>query len=150
MNVEHRAGRQQPRRHRVQPQNDATPLAYGHGETILLAERDAGLLKLERMVLERLNYRVLTADSEKELFGQLVPVQERVDLVILDAAISWTRGPEIVAAIHQQRPEVKVLFFTVCDWLSGQCRRKTFGSEAVVSKPFSVSGLSRTIEHMLH
>lgn len=64
----------------------------GHGETILLVEDEASILKLGRLMLESLGYAVLTAPSPKTAIRLLENQPGTVDLLLTDVVMPGMSG----------------------------------------------------------
>lgn len=125
-------------------------IAFGHGETVLLVERNKTLLKLGKAILEQLNYQVLTAQDGLELEERNDIAQYQFDLLILDAAMPLKEIEEITRQVCGHQPLAKTLFSTVYDsWLETGCCEK-IGSEMIISKPFTIRSFSQAIHQTLH
>jgi len=82
----------------------------GGNETILVAEDEATLRDLSRMVLESFGYTVITADNGEEAIAKFLENQDRIDLVLLDMIMPKKNGKEVGEAIRKGSPEMKILF----------------------------------------
>lgn len=125
-------------------------LIFGRGETILLADNNANLLKLGRSLLTKLNYRVITAHNETQVIETCLLSGNKIDLLILDTEVTQHRWDKILNQIRTRQPQLKALFYTVCDWLIDPNCRKIIGQSPVMSKPYSISEFSRMIDQTLH
>ncbi|MDA3902025.1 MAG: response regulator [Desulfuromusa sp.] len=130
--------------------NTAENLIFGQGETILLADNNTNLLKLGRSLLTKLNYRVVTAHNETQVLEQCLTSDQKIDLLILDTDIPQRQGENILSKISPCQPQLKALFYTVCDWLTDLDCRKKIGHIPVMAKPYSISEFSRIIDQTLH
>ena len=81
----------------------------GH-ETVLIAEDDAALRELTRVVLESFGYTVVTAEDGEEAIAKFMENQARIDLVLLDMIMPKKNGKEVCAAIRKVSPKMKILF----------------------------------------
>ena len=134
----------------ITPQTATFDLAFGHGETILLADGAASLLKLGVSLLARLNYQVLTAQSEEQVIQACSSGGRKIDLMILDAAILRKSGEDLLNRVQPCQPGIKVLLYTTHDW---QCDRgfwDKIGQLPVISKPYRIRDFSKLIEITLH
>ena len=89
---------------------DASPPAEGGHETILVAEDEATLRDLSRMVLESFGYTVITADNGEEAIAKFLENQDRINLVLLDMIMPKKNGKEVGEAIRKVSPKMKILF----------------------------------------
>ncbi len=90
----------------------AVPAATGSGETILVVEDEASVLKLARLVLEGLGYKVLTAGDPTEAIRLAEAHGGRMNLLITDVVMPEMNGRDLAARLHQTYPELKVLFMS--------------------------------------
>jgi DNA-binding response OmpR family regulator len=111
--------------------------------TVVVADDDAALRMLCRINLELEGYRVLEAQSAREL-EELVN-SERVDVVLLDVRLGSDDGREIARGLRSERPDVAIAFFT-----GSAPVEQHVGSIAddVLSKPFSLEELSETVRRL--
>lgn len=82
----------------------------GGTETILLAEDDASLRKLSRIVLESFGYTVITAEDGEEAITRHKENRDKIQLVVLDMIMPKKSGKEAYAEIKKIRPDIKALF----------------------------------------
>ena len=129
---------------------NSSSITFGHGETILLADNNTSLLKLGCNLLSKLNYKVVTANNENQVLEKITSSGQKIDLMILDTQIPRQNGQDILKQIHSLQPQTKTLFYTACDWLMDcECRKK-IDHEPVITKPYSVVGLSKSIDQTLN
>ncbi|MGD9974729.1 MAG: transporter substrate-binding domain-containing protein [Desulfatirhabdiaceae bacterium] len=84
----------------------------GHGETILLVEDEASVLKLARIILEGLGYTVLTAATPGEAERLAEAHAGRIDLLITDVIMPAMNGRDLSGRLHARYPEIKTLFMS--------------------------------------
>jgi PAS domain S-box-containing protein len=84
----------------------------GGTETILVAEDDATLRKLSRIVLESFGYSVITAEDGEEAVTRYKEHKEKIQLVILDMLMPKKSGKEAYEKIRELSPDVRALFAT--------------------------------------
>lgn len=84
----------------------------GGTETVLVAEDDASLRKLVRVVLEPFGYTVITAEDGEEAIAKYKENRDKIQLVILDMILPKKSGKEIYEEIRKVSPDIKVLFAT--------------------------------------
>lgn len=81
----------------------------GGNETVLIAEDDASLRQLSRIVLEAYGYTVIIAGDGEEAITKFMENRERIGLVMLDMIMPKKSGKEVCAAIRKVTPEIKIL-----------------------------------------
>jgi PAS domain S-box-containing protein len=87
------------------------PIAIkGGNETVLVAEDDASLRKLTRIVLESFGYSVITAEDGEEAIAKFMENREKIHLVILDMIMPKKNGKEVSEALRKAGPRTKILF----------------------------------------
>ena len=87
----------------------AVPVKGGN-ETILVAEDDASLEVLTRIILESSGYSVITAKDGDDAITKFMENRERIRLVILDMIMPKKNGKEVGEAIRKASPRIKILF----------------------------------------
>ncbi|MDQ6965456.1 MAG: response regulator [Mariprofundaceae bacterium] len=118
----------------------------GKGECILLVDDEKTILEVNRDVLIRLGYKVLTAANGQEAVALFNAQAESIDLVILDVIMPVMGG---LSAYHQMRriaPDIRVLFSTGYD---REQSLADIANEDILSKPISIAEMSHAIRRKL-
>lgn len=84
----------------------------GHGETVLLVEDEPTIMKLGRLMLEKLGYRAVTASTPSEAMRQAAEQAGGVQLLITDVVMPEMNGRELANHLHKLYPEMKILFMS--------------------------------------
>lgn len=79
-------------------------------ERILIVDDEPGILKMAVRMLESDGYCVISAATGGEALALLDGTPDAVDLMITDVSMPSVMGPELAAAVRQQRPTLKVIF----------------------------------------
>jgi PAS domain S-box-containing protein len=87
----------------------AVPVMGGN-ETVLVAEDNASLRTLTRIVLESFGYRVISAVDGEDAITKFTENSESIGLALLDMIMPKKNGKEVSDAIIKVNPGVKVLF----------------------------------------
>ena len=82
----------------------------GGTETVLLVEDDARVRRILERTLCGAGYTVLTATNGKEALR--IGDDAAIALVITDVVMPEMSGPQLIAALRQERPELGVLFIS--------------------------------------
>lgn len=143
------------------PRADATRLPspdgdaarpMGGSETVLVVE-DAPLVRLTvRDYLERGGYRVLEAADGQEALEVFHAEGRRVDLLLTDVVLPGMSGPELAAALVEERLELRVLYMSAYapeDALPGEGARGDGEPVAVLEKPFTEESLLAVVREQL-
>jgi CheY-like chemotaxis protein len=88
----------------------ATADAGGHGETILVAEDEAAVLRVVIRILERDNYSVLAAPNGTGALA--LATDHEFDLLLTDIVMPGISGLELARQVRQTHPEASVLFMS--------------------------------------
>ena len=120
----------------------------GSSQTILLAEDDGAVRRLARDVLARQGYTVLEARDGDEAL--VVARRERgvIHLLVTDVVMPGLSGRELATRLHQERPDVRVLY------TSGYTERIIMRSGVeqgltLLPKPFLPADLLQKVEEIL-
>ena len=128
---------------------EAVASIKGGTETILVAEDDAALRKLARIVLESFGYTVITAEDGEDAISKYLENREKIQLVILDMLMPKKSGKEASEEIRKISPDVRTLFMSgyTMDMLS----KKQLLDEGMdfILKPVSPKDLLEKIRKML-
>jgi CheY-like chemotaxis protein len=83
-----------------------------HGETILVVEDEPALLALDKTMLEKLGYRVLTAGTPSEAFKLAEEHINEINLLITDVIMPEMNGQKLAQQLQSLYPDIKVLFIS--------------------------------------
>ena len=126
---------------------DAKAVAGGT-ETILLAEDEAPVRALARVILQRAGYTVIEAATPAEAEARSLSMPT-IDLLLTDVVMPGGTGPELFRRLSARRPTLRVLF------MSGYAERDLFDRAAVthtgafLPKPFSKDELIARVRETL-
>jgi two-component system cell cycle sensor histidine kinase/response regulator CckA len=119
------------------------------GETILIVEDEASLLRLTTRVLEAQGYIVLTAADGEAAQRVLKRHDGPVHLMLSDVVMPGISGQDLAARMAELRPEMKILFTSgYTDDIVVQ-HGVSNASAHFLSKPFSTEVLVNTIREVL-
>ena len=127
----------------------AAGLVRGNGEMILIVDDEETILKLMRHTLEASGYRVLTASNGEEGWQTFMRQPDEIDAVITDMAMPVMDGPEMVAALKQLKPDVKVIAISGMATEASIARITRLGAAGLISKPFAASIILQTLRDVL-
>ncbi len=116
---------------------------------ILVVDDDADILNLERRVLEREGYEVITAADGAAALALLQA--QAFDLLLLDIMMPGADGFEVSRAVPRAKGQraTPVVFVTARD--DPQAMREGFrsGGTVFLTKPFTAGQLTRIVRSML-
>jgi PAS domain S-box-containing protein len=119
------------------------PVRLGGNETILLVEDDAMVRRIARRTLEELGYRVLEAEDGERARTRLEETE--VDLLVTDMVMPGISGLELVDALRQSHPEIRVLL--ISGYEGGPDSAPP--SAPLLEKPFTPDQLARKVHEVL-
>ncbi len=119
------------------------------GATVLVVEDEEFIRALLREILEAQGLRVLLASEGGEALDLFSRCGKEIDLVILDLVLPGMKGEEILTRMKELDPEVKVLITTGFGEEEPVERVRKLGIEGVLTKPFRLPMLLKTIGAVL-
>ena len=132
----------------VNEQEAETETESGQG-IILLVEDEPVLLEMATLLLERMGYHVLNADSPERAIDIAKDQKGRINLLMTDVIMPGMSGMDLAVEINQLYPDIKLLFMSgyTADIISenGVLDKKI----NFIQKPFVFNDLSRKIREVL-
>lgn len=125
-----------------------TPM--GKGETVLIVEDEAMLLKLAATQLTSLGYHVLTALTPTIAIEQAKAYKGTIDLLLSDVIMSSMNGKELSTHIRTIYPEISIIFMSgyTADVIAahGVLEKGVY----FIPKPFSRNAIAVQLRHCLN
>lgn len=121
----------------------------GKGETILMVEDEAAVLKMGRVMLEDLGYQVLTAKGPYDALTVSASYPGDIDLLLTDVIMPGMNGKEMADRLLAERPQMR------CLYMSGFSAEKIASQGILVpgrdfiQKPFSIGDLAARVREVL-
>jgi two-component system, cell cycle sensor histidine kinase and response regulator CckA len=130
------------------PESVRSPVAGGQ-ETILLVEDEPGVLKMGTMMLEKLGYRVLAADTPGTALALADEHAGHIHLLMTDVIMPEMNGRELALRLQARYPDLKRLFCSgyTADVIAN--RGVLEGGVHFIQKPFSMKGLAAKVREAL-
>jgi len=116
------------------------------GETILLAEDEAGVRKYTREILERYGYIILEVTNGVEALSVARSHPGPVHLLLTDIIMPTMGGMELAEKFTAEFPHIPVLFMS---GYSDQIMRHWSALSAYIQKPFTLSDLLIQVRDLL-
>jgi signal transduction histidine kinase/ActR/RegA family two-component response regulator len=133
----------------MEPKKPAEQLIQGE-ETILLVDDEAMILEVGRQMLEKVGYKVLTANSGKNALEIYRKKKNDISLVILDIIMPEMGGSETYDKMKKINPDIKVLLSSGYSIDGEATEILKRGCNGFIQKPFSVSSLSVKLREILN
>ena len=118
-------------------------------ETILLVDDEEFVIDANKLLLERLGYRVLTAQSGSEAIEIYKSSPEKVHMVFLDMIMPEMSGSETYDKLKEIDPRIKVILssgYTIDGDAQDILNR---GCNGFIQKPFKIAYLSQKLRQVL-
>jgi two-component system cell cycle sensor histidine kinase/response regulator CckA len=133
--------------------NPAEVVAPGGRETVLLAEDEAGVRTLARMILESNGYTVLAAGTPGEATDLAARHEGALDLLVTDVIMPQMNGRQLAGLLRTLHPGLKVLYISGYDPTG--LHEGVLGpgtpenGTAFLEKPFTPTALARKVRELL-
>jgi PAS domain S-box-containing protein len=128
---------------------EAAAVPSGGSETILLAEDEASVRKLNMLILEEAGYTVIAARDGEEAVQKFIEHKAQISLIILDVIMPNKSGKEAYQQIRDISPSAKVFFMSGYTADSIHSRDMLGGDEHIISKPVAPTELLRKVREVL-
>jgi len=121
----------------------------GQGETILLVDDEPDFLEITSHLLNRGNYRVITAIHGKDALELYEKHREEIRLVILDMLMPGIGGQECLGALLRMDPNSRVLMVSGYHEKGRAEELKAAGAKGLMWKPFDMPELLEKIREII-
>jgi len=115
---------------------------------ILVVDDNPAILRTLRRMLEKQDYVVDTACSEKEALS--IVTTEHIDIVISDLNLGTDDGLRLLDRIRKQRPEIKTVLMSSCNLTRMKDKLAIFGIDNLLQKPFELHELKDVVQKILN
>ncbi len=118
-------------------------------ETILLVDDEQTIIDVGKSMLERLGYKVITANSGHSAIQLYQERNIEIDIAILDMIMPEINGKETYRYLKKINPHIKVLLSSGYS-INGQAQEiLDNGCDGFIQKPFSLNELSKKMREIL-
>lgn len=124
-------------------------LQQSQGETVLLVEDNASILKLGKRILENLGYKVLSTTKSKDAQKIAEEYDGQINLLITDVIMPEMNGQELSEHLQRLYPMLKILFMS--GYTANVIAHRGVLDEGInfISKPFSPKEIAVKIRKIL-
>jgi len=128
---------------------DVTHTPPGRGETLLLVEDEAAILRVATAMLEELGYRVLAAATPAEALRHAELHAATIRLLITDVVMPEMSGRDLAQTLTALNPHLQVLFTS--GYTGDVIAHRGVLDKGVhfLQKPFSIEELASKVRHVL-
>lgn len=123
--------------------------SQGGTEKILIVDDEEMIVKMEKLMLERLGYHVTPLTGSVEALARFKENPDAFDLVITDMTMPRMMGIQLVNELRSIRPDIPVI---ICSGFSDQINSdtsKALGIQGYLMKPVIQRELAATIRVVL-
>lgn len=121
----------------------------GNGEIILIADDEPIILRTIKMILEKRNYRVLTASDGPEALARFAQETEPIAVVLTDISMPFMDGVSVIRAINKMKPGTRFIASTGQGEETRVSELKSLGVETFLTKPYDAEKLLKTLRERL-
>lgn len=116
---------------------------------ILLIDDAEAILETTGAMLQMLSHEVVTAHEGQE--GVELFCQQPFDLVITDMRMPGLSGAEVIKALRQVRPGVRIIATAGGAFLTptGHATPEQLGADLLLDKPYSIAQIKAAVEELL-
>jgi CheY-like chemotaxis protein len=121
----------------------------GGSEHILFIDDELPIIKLIKMMLEKLGYAVTTAASSLQALESFRAAPGRFDLIITDMTMPDLTGDKLAVEMRKIRPDIPVIICTGYSNNASEESAAQIGISAYLGKPVGKVELAHTIRKVL-
>ncbi len=118
-------------------------------ETILLVDDESIIIDATKVMLEKLGYQVMVAESGEQAIDAVLHTGDEIDLVILDLIMPGMDGGKAFDRIREIQPTMPVILSSGYGMNEQVNRILKRGCNGFIQKPFGISKLSQDIRKLL-
>ncbi len=118
-------------------------------EQILLVDDEEAILTMEKLMLERLGYKVTSRTSSLEALEAFRADPDKFDLIITDMAMPNMRGDKLSAELIKIRPDIPLLLCTGFSEAMSEEKATSLGIKGFLMKPIVMKDLVQKIHEVL-
>jgi signal transduction histidine kinase/ActR/RegA family two-component response regulator len=123
--------------------------AAGGTETILLVEDEPTILRMTRMMLERIGYSVLPAATPGEAIDLAKTHADKIHLLMTDVVMPEMNGRDLAGQLIPLYPEIKLLFMSGYTANVIAHHGELDDGVAFIQKPFSMEDMTEKVREVL-
>ena len=118
-------------------------------ERILLVDDEDAIITVEKQMLERLGYQVISRVSSIEALETFRTTPDKFDIVITDMAMPNMSGDKLASELIKIRPDIPILICTGFSERMSEEKAAAMGIKNFLMKPIVMKDLSKIIRDVL-
>lgn len=125
-------------------------VAYGRGQTVLVADDEELLRDAAFETLEKLRYTPVVVEDGEAALAYIREHGDKVSIVLLDLIMPGMGGAEAAGLIRERRPDLPIVFVTGYNLSEEDNKGLQLPCSHIVTKPYQVAHLSQIMAALLH
>jgi CheY-like chemotaxis protein len=128
-------------------QESKTPseLLEGNDELVLVVDDEPGIVQMTKMILEKRNYRVLTAEDGPNALALIAQQTEPIKVVLTDMSMPFMDGVVLIRAINKMKPATMFIASTGHGEKTRMGELESLGVRNFLTKPYNTQTLLTTV-----
>ena len=124
-------------------------MPQGRGETILMVEDDPMILEMGKEMLQKIGYKVISANTPFEAMRLTEELKDKIHLVLTDVIMPEMNGRELMEKLQKIRPDIKYMYMS--GYTADIIARQGVLDQGIqfIQKPFSHSGLAAKVREAI-
>ena len=118
-------------------------------ETILFVDDEKTLVEIEKLMLQKLGYHVVTETSSFEAFEMFARQPDHFDMVITDMTMPGMTGIDLSRKISALKPDIPIILCTGYNNKITDAVAKEAGVSQILLKPVEIRELASIIRNLL-
>lgn len=132
-----------------QHENKPNEIIQGGTERILLVDDEKAIVFMEKQMLERLGYQVISRTSSLEALEIFRTESDKFDVVITDMAMPKMSGDKLASELMKIRSDIPILLCTGFSEKIPEEKAASFGIKGFLMKPVVKSEMAQMIRKVL-
>jgi PAS domain S-box-containing protein len=125
-------------------------LLEGNGELVLVVDDEPGVVQMTKMILEKRNYRVLTAEVGPDALSPIAQQTEPIKVVLTDMSMPFMDGVALIRAIKKMKPATMFIASTGQGEKTRMGELESLGVRNFLTKPYDTQTLLATVRDTLN
>ncbi|MBD2250700.1 PAS domain S-box protein [Nostoc parmelioides] len=121
----------------------------GNGELILVVDDEAPICEIAKMILEKFNYRILTACNGIEAIALYAQHKHRISAVLMDMMMPEMDGITAIRTLKKMNSKVRIIASSGINCTETVAQAVMIGVQQVLPKPFTAKELLNSLHHVL-
>lgn len=124
-------------------------LPMGAGQQLLVIDDEAAICEMISEILHAYNYDVIIAKNGAEGLATYKKYKDTIDLVLTDSNMPLLGGEQLITALREANPNVKIFITTGSNDMKEQLRHLHPPIVGYLQKPYSTHSLLRQLHELL-